>query len=243
MINKKEPMGFKAVTLDFGGTLAEGEIDWDEYHEAIHSLLRSTGFDIPLRRVKSSISAALERLRRVREMNKELTLEEVYAYALKRMGIPPRERLLEDIHNLFRVHFRSTLYPCVEEVLRELAGRYKLSVISNTISDTPRYVLERADLHRYFDLILCSRDMGIRKPDPRIFKYVLELMGVEPSDAAHVGDSLEADVEGAIRTGMTAIWIRSPQPGSWSGFSIRSICDLPEFLRRLERCGDPDRNG
>jgi putative hydrolase of the HAD superfamily len=234
-----ESMGFKAITLDFGGTLAEGEIDWGEYHEAIQSLLRGLGLNLPLRRVKSSISAALERLRRVREANRELTLEEVYAHALKRMGIPPKEELLEDIHNLFRSYFKSQLYPCAEEVVRKLSRRYRLAVISNTISDTPRYVLRRAHLDNYFDVILCSRDLGIRKPDPRLFRYVLERLGVEPEAAVHVGDDLEADVEGALRAGMTAIWVRGPTPEGWSGLSIGSICELPELLERLERYGDP----
>jgi len=234
-----EPMGFEAVTLDFGGTLAEGEIDWDEYQMVIHSLLKSRGFDLPLRGVRSSISAALERLRRVREMDRELTLEEVYAYALQRMGILPREELLAEIHDLFRQLFRSTLYPCVEEVVRELSRRYRLAVISNTMSDTPRYVLRRVGLHGYFEVILCSRDLGVRKPHPRIFRYVLERMGVEPERAVHVGDSLEADVEGALRAGMAAIWIRGSQPESWSGPSIGSICELPRLLETLERHGDP----
>ncbi len=228
-----EPMGLRAVTLDFGGTLAEGEIDWDEYHMAIHSLLRGRGFSLPLRRVKSSISAALERLRRVRESNRELTLEEVYAYALKRMDIPPTDELLEEIHSLFRRHFRSTPYPCVEEVVRSLSHRYRLAVISNTMSDTPRHVLRSLGLDGYFDVILCSRDLGIRKPDPRIFHHVLEQMGVKPEEAVHVGDSLEADVEGALKAGMRAIWVRGSQPQSWSGPTIKTICELPEMLETL----------
>jgi len=231
-----EHMGLRAVTLDFGGTLAEGEIDWNEYHAAIHTLLRGLGYSLPLRRVRASISAALEHLRRVRESNRELTLEEVYAYALRRMGIPPTDELLDEIHSLFRQHFRSTPYPCVEDVVMRLSNRYRLAVISNTMSDTPRHVLRSLGLNHHFMVILCSRDLGVRKPDPRIFHHVLQRMDVRPEEAVHVGDSLEADVEGALKAGMKAIWVRGSQPESWSGPTIKTICELPEMLERL---GDP----
>ncbi|MFQ6053963.1 MAG: HAD family hydrolase [Candidatus Bathyarchaeia archaeon] len=227
-------MIIKAVILDFGGTLADGSIDWDEYHRAIQGLLKGLGFSVKLSRLKRAISASLERLERVRARGDELTLEEVYAHALSRLGVPAEEETLRMIHDLFRAHFKTTLLPGVEEVLGELSERYRLALLSNTMSDTPRIVLQRTGLIDHFDLVVCSSDLGIRKPNPRIFHYVLERLGVEAGEAVHVGDSVEADMEGASRAGIRGIWIRGSEPSSWNGPVIESVSELPKLLTEMD---------
>jgi len=227
-------MVVRAVVLDFGGTLADGHIDWDEYHRAIQGLLKALGFSIDMSRLRRAIAAALDRLERIRARGEELTFEEVYAHALSRLDVPPDEGTLEMVHGLFRRHFETAIYPCVEEVLRRLSKRYKLGLLSNTLSDTPRIALQQARLMGYFDVVALSRDLGFRKPHPRAFLHILERLGFEAEEAVHVGDNVEADMEGATAAGMRAIWVRGADEPSWTGFTIRSICDLPELLARLE---------
>jgi putative hydrolase of the HAD superfamily len=227
-------MKVKAVFLDFGGTLAYGGIDWDDYHRAVRILLASLGYDIEQSRLKKAIRASLQELRRHRAKGLEKTNEEIYGAALRRVGIPADDDTLEMIHDAFKRHYISTFYPCSEETLRRLAERYKLALISNTMSDQPREMLEETGLDSLFEIIICSRDLGIRKPNPAIFKYVMDEVGVLPGETVHVGDSVEADMEGASDSGITPIWIRTPDQGSWSGHAISSICDLPRFLEKME---------
>ena len=227
-------MVVKAVILDFGGTLAEGRIDWDEYHVAVQGALRGMGYPVELRRLKRAIRGALAELARVRARGLEMTLEEVYGSALARLGVPPDGETLEAIHGLFRWHYKQEFYPCVEEVLENLSRRYKLAIISNTMSDQPRLLLELTGLDRHFEVIVCSRDLGIRKPNPRIFEHVLERLGVSPGAAVHVGDSVKADMEGALNAGLIPIWIRNDDSPLWTGHAIPSICELPRFLENLE---------
>ena len=59
-------MKVRAVFLDFGGTLAYGGIDWDEYHRAVRILLASLGYEIEQRKLKKAIGASLQELRRHR---------------------------------------------------------------------------------------------------------------------------------------------------------------------------------
>lgn len=232
-------MAIRLITLDFGGTLAEGSIDWDEYHSSIHEYLRGLGFNVDLNRLKGAISAALRLLERVRSREEELTLEEVYAHALSRLGIPESPEILEGIHGLFRRHFKTEFYPCVERTLESLFKRYRLAVISNTMSDNPRVFLNQTGLIRYFDLVVCSRDLGIRKPNPKIFQYVLGRLGVEAKEAVHVGDEPETDLQGAQRTGIKAVLVdKEGRTHDWCGPTIRSICQLPEVIEELSRA-DP----
>jgi putative hydrolase of the HAD superfamily len=111
---------------------------------------------------------------------------------------------------------------------------YKVALLSNTISDQPRVCLTEKKLDRHFALMICSRDLGVRKPNPRIFRHVLRELGVEPEEAVHVGDNIEADIEGAEGVGITPIWIRSSNSPPWHGYAVDSICDLPELLRKIE---------
>jgi 2-haloalkanoic acid dehalogenase type II len=232
-------MIIKAVFLDFGGTLAYGEIDWDEYHRSVRILLASRGHNIESKRLKKAVVASLEELRRHRAKGLEKTNEEVYESVLRKLGIPSDDDTLETIHDTFKKHYISTFYPCAEETLKKLAERYKLALISNTMSDQPREMLEETGMDGLFEVIICSRDLGIRKPNPDIFKHVLDEVGVSPEETVHVGDSVEADMEGASDSGITPIWIRAPDQGSWLGHAISSICDLPGFLEKIQETRKP----
>ncbi|UCH57794.1 MAG: HAD family hydrolase [Candidatus Bathyarchaeota archaeon] len=226
-------MVIRAVILDFGGTLASGQIDWHEYHVAMHGLLKGLGHSVELRRMRRAISVSLEELARVRARGRERTFEEVYGSALKSLGIYPDDDTLGMIHSLFKKHFVSIFYPCTEAVLSALAERFKLALISNTMSDQPRELLEKTGLVSLFEVVVCSRDLGVRKPNPEIFEYVLGRLDVDPREAVHVGDSVEADMEGALNTGILPIWIKTPDEKPWAGYAISNICELPELLDKI----------
>jgi hypothetical protein len=84
-------MVLRAVFLDFGGTLADGSMDWDSYYEAILGLLRGCGHSLEMRELRRAIGGALSELERVRNRNAELTFEEVYALALTKLGVQPED--------------------------------------------------------------------------------------------------------------------------------------------------------
>ena len=227
-------MRIKAVILDFGGTLADGDLDWDPYHEELRSYLAGQGYDVEMADLKRAIKGALDGLERVRLRGEERTFEEVYANALLKLGVQLEDEDLKAIHGIFKRHYINSFHPCTERVLDELSGKYKVALLSNTMSDQPRVSLAEKRLDRHFALIICSRDLGVRKPNPRIFRHVLRELGVKPEEAVHVGDNIEADMEGAEGVGITPIWIRNSDSPPWHGYAIDSICDLPELLRKIE---------
>ncbi|HKW92127.1 MAG TPA: HAD family hydrolase [Methylomirabilota bacterium] len=100
------------------------------------------------------------------------------------------------------------LSPGAARAVRELAARgVSLGIVSNT-GRTPgvvlRRVLERHGLLGYFGAISYSDEVGVRKPEPEIFRATLARAGVGPSEAVHIGDNPEADVVGAQAVGMRA---------------------------------------
>ena len=226
-------MNIKAVILDFGGTLADGGLDWNPYHENIRSFLASHGNIIPMNKLKRALRSALSDLNKVRAKGKEMTFEEVYANFLSKLEVRYDDEMLEYLHENFKRHYLSPFFPCIKEVLEALSSKYKVALLSNTMSDQPRLLLEEAGFDKYFDAIYCSRDLGVRKPNPEIFDIVLTKLGVHPLDTVHVGDSVEADMYGARDSGITGVWIKTPDQPVWNGHAISSICELPTFLKTL----------
>jgi len=226
-------MQIKAVSLDFGGTLAEGGMEWDSYHEAIRGYLVSHGYDITMGEMKQALRTTLQELERYRTRGLEKTFEEVYADFLRKLSIPNDDETLTELHEIFKIHYRNDLIPCVETIIPQLASRYKLALLSNTMSDQPKILLQRAGLDKYFSLLICSSDLGVRKPNPKIFQHIAENLGIKPQELVHVGDSVEADMYGARDAGAIGVWIKCPDQPPWNGYAVKSICELPSFLEQI----------
>ena len=83
----------------------------------------------------------------------------------------------------------------------------------------------------YFQSIVISEEVGIAKPDPRIFAPALEKIGVEAADVLYVGDSVTSDMAAARNAGMDFCWVNpdgAPVPeGHAPAFVIAAISEFP----------------
>ena len=99
------------------------------------------------------------------------------------------------------------VYPEVPDVLVALRERgVVLAVVSNFDSRLPP-LLGALGLGPYFNAVVCSSVVGAAKPDGAIFAHALAALGVEASQALHVGDSREADYDGARAAGIEALLV------------------------------------
>jgi HAD superfamily hydrolase (TIGR01662 family) len=120
---------------------------------------------------------------------------------------------------------------------------YKLGLISNTSDDNNvQGLVDRWRLRPYFETIITSAALGIRKPDPRIFQVALERLHVLPQEAAMVGDTLNADVLGANQSGMYSIWItrriKLPDEGELEiqpQAVVSALQQIPALLAEIEK--------
>jgi len=83
----------------------------------------------------------------------------------------------------------------------------KLGVISNGMTNSQNMKLEAMGIRNLFSAVLISEEVGIRKPDPRIFGLGLDKLGVVASEAIFIGDNPIFDVAGARAVGIRAIWL------------------------------------
>lgn len=102
-----------------------------------------------------------------------------------------------------------TLYPHVRLTLTELM---KMGVRMGVVSDAPRLPvwlrIVGLGLHHYFENVVSFDDTGERKPNPKPFKKILELMKLAPQEALMLGDWAERDIVGAKNAGMLTAWAK-----------------------------------
>jgi putative hydrolase of the HAD superfamily len=91
-------------------------------------------------------------------------------------------------------------------MLARLSARYHLGIVSNFYGNLPA-VCANLHIRSFFRVIVDSTQVGISKPDPRIFLRAVEELGVPLADAVFVGDSPARDMAGARGVGMRHIWV------------------------------------
>lgn len=244
----------EVVLFDLGSTLLYFDASWPELMEqSSHELaksLRELGYLLESSRFAKRFLTRLQEYYLERETE---FIEHTTAYLLKSLlaeygylNIPEEHvrSVLARMYAITQAHWRleedavSTL-----ETLRE-AG-YRLGMISNAADESDvQMLVDRNNLRQYFDVLLVSAAVGVRKPHPRIFQMALDHWGVSPEQAVMVGDTLGADILGAKLAGMTSVWItrRAQRPGNRDHEDtirpdevIASLAELPALLARLQK--------
>lgn len=95
------------------------------------------------------------------------------------------------------------------ETIRQLKeNQYRLGILSNAGDDKDvQQLIDRFGIREYFDFVLTSAACFYRKPHPRAFEIALAHWNITPGEAIMIGDSLEADIQGAKDLGMKTIWL------------------------------------
>jgi HAD superfamily hydrolase (TIGR01662 family) len=129
--------------------------------------------------------------------------------------------------------------------LQQLAAAgLRLGLISNAADDgNVQRLIDWAELRRYFDPIVVSAAVGLRKPNPAIFERVLQAWHLPPAECVMVGDTLGADILGAQLSGLHNVWF-SPYANHPANLAHRGniipevelerLADLPGLLARWD---------
>jgi putative hydrolase of the HAD superfamily len=121
--------------------------------------------------------------------------------------------------------------PGAETALRLVReARLGAGVISNS-NGSVRSILDTLGLTPLLDFVLDSTEVGVEKPDPRIFRLALERAGCAPHEAVHVGDLYSVDVQGARAVGLAAILL--DPGGCWGARDCLTAPDVATAVRRI----------
>lgn len=123
---------------------------------------------------------------------------------------------------------KMNLFPHTHETLTYLKEKYTLHLISNGFGDAAQIKVVKCDLKKYFKTIVISEVVGVHKPHPEIFHYAVKNAKTEIAKSVMVGDSLEADIQGAQNVGMDAIFF-NPCNAAVPSYVKQSITGLEEL--------------
>ena len=156
----------------------------------------------------------------------------MYSLMCRRLGIADEaERIARRVYDAFGDPGRWRAYPDVMPAFTRLRERgLSLGIVSNWDLRLGS-LLHGLGLGRLLDTIVSSADVGLRKPDPRIFELACDRLGLVPGEAAHVGDHLYADVTGAEAVGMVPVLIdRHPGAEVHAERFLRTLDDIESVL-------------
>ena len=147
------------------------------------------------------------------------------------------EQLSEDFLNMTTARF--SLLPGAEELVRYLAKKYPLTVVTNGFVEVQYEKFDKSGLRDCFSHIVLSEEVGCQKPNPRIFEEALRMNGLQAEDVVMIGDSWNSDIQGAINAGIDQIWIRkNKEQGTKSQdtteqtatYIVQSLSEVMEIL-------------
>lgn len=98
------------------------------------------------------------------------------------------------------------VFPFTHDILSYLKERYQLHIVTNGFSDVQHIKLKSAALTNYFTHIVTSDGANFRKPEPAIFRHVLELIGANASECIMIGDNLLTDIAGAQNADIDCVY-------------------------------------
>lgn len=127
---------------------------------------------------------------------------------------------------------KTNLFPHAHETLSYLQSKYTLHLISNGFRESTETKIKGTGLAQYFQHIIISEIVGVNKPDKAIFEHALNLAGACKEESLMIGDSLEADIYGALNFGMDAIYfnpLQVPKPDDVP-VQIHSLDELTRLL-------------
>ena len=217
-------LGVRAVLFDVNGTLVDihTEEGMEQIFRAAGHFLTYQGVDLRRGQVRDRYFALLKEQQRASDEEYPefdsvaiwRTILDENATAYTRALLPERRAqvplfLAEMSRGISRRRLR--LYPYVREVLGVLRAHIPLAVVTDAQQANARGELHQVGLLGYFDPIVVSGDYGFRKPDPRLFRYALDALGVAAEDAVHVGNDMHRDVFGARELGLRTVMFDSDQ--------------------------------
>lgn len=118
------------------------------------------------------------------------------------------------------------------EILDYLNQKYTLHIITNGFEEIQTKKMINSKIYHYFEKVITSESVGVKKPNPKVFKHALEIANANIDQAIMIGDSIEADINGALGVGMKAIHCNfdtSLVPNNLF-MSVSSLLEIKKFI-------------
>jgi putative hydrolase of the HAD superfamily len=166
-----------------------------------------------------------------------------FDYLLRRLDLPYTPKWIAagviGYHNTKITHLK-TINGARRTLLNLKQMGLKLGIITDGDPVKQWEKILRTEIEDYFDAVLISDFVGVKKPHPKIFQKALKKFGVKPHEALMVGDRLYSDIYGAKNAGMVTVWFKYGKYANreldyleYADFQVRSLESVVEIVRGL----------
>lgn len=140
------------------------------------------------------------------EVERDALVVERFVRLLDRLGLEGDAAAMNDCY-LDRLATHGRLLDGAEELCAALAPHCTLAIVTNGVTKAQKGRYGRSPVKRYIPHLFISQEMGVQKPQREFFDRALSALDVtDPRKAVVVGDSLSADIQGAVNAGLDSIW-------------------------------------
>ena len=122
------------------------------------------------------------------------------------------------------------LFDDVLEIIKYLKSKYRLAILSNGNALSQRRKLNSTNILHDFEFSTVSGEVGIDKPDKRIFDYVVNKLELKACECVYIGDNYAFDIEGSQNAGLNAIFVNRSQKKDVQGLVVEHLIELKEIL-------------
>ena len=220
----------RAVLLDALGTLVELEPPWPHLRAELQTRF---GIDVTLDAARAAMRAEMAFYRAehgaasdragLAELRRRCA--EVLAGELPPLAAVPLDDVVEALLAAIRFRAYPDAAPALEAWRAAGAGTAVVSNWDVSLHD----VLAATGLRPLVDVVVTSAELGVAKPDPRIFAAALETLGAAPGEALHAGDTPDEDVAGAQAAGIAAVLVARDGAPDELPAGVRVVASLAEL--------------
>lgn len=170
--------------------------------------------------------------------NEKVTKDDLRFYRLKETFDALNYSISDDLVNFISESYidflpnYNHLFDGTLDLLDYLKEKYHLHIITNGFQEVQSLKMEKSGLSSYFKQIITSESVGLKKPNPKIFEFALQISEATLDNSIMIGDSLEADIQGALDFGIKAIHCNFEQVviENKEIISVKSLVEIKQYL-------------
>ena len=211
-------MNYKLVLIDLDDTL----FDYPKTEKtAFRNTFEELGFFVESKLSNDKKEEIYEKIKdRYKDVNLQLWKDlEKGAVDKDRLKVVRFEKIIEEFDLKYDPYEMSELYlkklgegifpfEATEKLCKYLHSKYKVGIVTNGIKEVQHSRIENSAIAKYIDKIIISDEVGVNKPDKRIFEYAMNYFEImDKSEVIMIGDSLGADIKGGQNAGIDTCWV------------------------------------
>ena len=238
-------MSYKLVLIDLDDTL----FDYPKTEKAaFRNTFEELGFFVESELGNAKKEEIYEKIKdRYKDVNLQLWKDlEKEAVDKDRLKVVRFEKIIEEFDLKYNPYEMSELYlkklgegifpfEATEKLCEYLHSKYKVGIVTNGIKEVQHSRIENSTIAKYIDKIIISDEVGVNKPDKRIFEYAMNYFEImDKSEVIMIGDSLGADIKGGQNAGIDTCWVNLRNNVNDTGivpkYEVRKLEELFEIL-------------